>query len=268
MATIKNAPNGEKTTLTGNELVPISNFPDNPALPDQYSKLSTVLSYIRAQSLTPYIYSFSTDTTDSDPTNGIFKLDNADPTLATFIYISYNNAQGQDISEILLDLVLDFNITMQDVNNPAKAFLYDVSGDPIDATTYVKIPVTFASQSGGGAFANAATVSFVFLGAGQSLVGADEPERIDFDPNLTNIYKTRYVAPVQLTDITSTAITNVVYSAAPDDGNYDFAGNIENNTLANLNTYLNGITDGVWTEVWTIVTATRPCSIKRIVNIQ
>lgn len=212
-------------------------------------------------------WAFDVAVADADPTAGKVRLNNADRALATFIYLSNANVQGHDLSEIINDLAIGSNIGIQQADNVAKAALYDVSGAIVDAGTYKKIPVTFKSEAGGGAFEDTKILGFSFIPLGGSVTGTNEPERIDFDTDLDNVYKTRYLTPVQITDITSNGISATDYSAALDDGTYDFASGVKNDTIANLNTYLDGLSDGVWVELWTNVVLSRASSLRRIVNL-
>lgn len=212
-------------------------------------------------------WSFDVATADADPGSGNMRFDNASTSLTTFIYVSNQNAQGQDVSEILDDLNAGSNIAMQQVSNIAKAALFDVSGPVVDAGTYRKIPVTFVSEGGGGAFDDTEVLGWSIFPEGGSLVSSDEPERIDFEDNLDTQYQSQYLTPIQITDITSNGISTITYSAAPDDGTYDFAGNIENDNIANLNTYLDGLGDAIWVVIQTNVVLSRASSIRRIKNV-
>lgn len=205
---------------------------------------------------------------DSDPGSGNFRLNNADPALATFIYIDDENHLGQDLSEILDDLAIGSNVGIQQVSNGAKSLLYDVTGAIVDGTGYRKIPVDFVSQGGGGDIDDTELQAFAFIPVGSALTGSNEPERIDFESDLDTVHKTRYITPVQFTDISSNGISAVVYQGTMDDGVYDFAGDSgESVSLATLNTWLDGVGDSLWVEVWTLVTLSRASSIRRVVNL-
>ena len=212
-------------------------------------------------------WNFDDGVADADPGSGNFRFDNVDPTLATFIFISNDNAQGQDLSEILDDLATGSNIGMQQISNIAKAFLYDVSADVIDAGAYRKILVTFLSQGGGGVFGDTETIAFSLIPVGSAVVGTDEPERIDFEDNLDTLYQTQHIMPLQIADILSPGISAITYSAAPDDGTFDFAGNVENVNIVALNIYLAAQTNGTWHVVRRVVTLSRASSIRVVKNL-
>lgn len=209
-----------------------------------------------------------TDQTDSDPGAGLFKFDNADLTLATFIYTSNLNSEGTDISEILNDLKNDDNIGLQQLSNTSKQMLYNVTGNVIDGGSYKKIPVTYISQGGGGLIEDAELCNFAIITAGSSLTASDERENIAFESNLDNVHKGGYITPVQFVDVPSNGISAVSYQGALDDGNFDFSGGSgESVSLATLNTWLDGLADSTWVRVWTITTLSRPSTIKRTINI-
>lgn len=204
---------------------------------------------------------------DSDPGSGNFRLDNADPALATFMYIDNENHLGQDLSEILDDLSVGSNIGVQQVSNGAKSLLYDVTGAIIDGTGYRKVPVAFITQGGGGDIDDTELQGFAFIPVGGALSGSDEHDHIDFEDNLDDVYQTVYITPIQIVDVLSNGISAIDYSAAPDDGVYDFAGNVENDTLFELNTYLDGLGDSLFVVVQTNITLSRASTIRRTKNL-
>lgn len=112
---------------------------------------------------------FDTDTTDSDPGSGRWKLNHADETAATFIYMNDQNINGLDASKIIQLLATGSLVYIQRTEDSTEALLYEVSGTPTDGTGYWKIPVTYESEdSGGWAGANNKKYAFVFATAGGS----------------------------------------------------------------------------------------------------
>jgi hypothetical protein len=98
-------------------------------------------------------WDFSTNTADSDPGAGNLRLNDADPTLATMIYLDPIDAQGSDWGAILAEGGAGGVIRLQDLNDSTRWIAYDVVGafgyvGAAAAVDYFRIPVSFASQSG------------------------------------------------------------------------------------------------------------------------
>jgi len=108
---------------------------------------------------------FSTDTTASDPTNGYFKADNTDLTSATKIYISKTDAYSNDKDGILAHLKINDELYFKNSSDETMFFFYEVTGAPIDQTTYYEIQVTY-QQSGTGTFTQDQMVNTTLVYAG------------------------------------------------------------------------------------------------------
>jgi hypothetical protein len=104
-------------------------------------------------------WNYSTSTGDAFPGNGSFRLNNADRSLATFIYMADLSANGVDMSAILSKVGAGDTFYIQQADDANAAVLYTLSGPAVDATTYWKVPVVFNSQ-GTNPFVNNKTCQF------------------------------------------------------------------------------------------------------------
>jgi len=102
-------------------------------------------------------WSFSTNTSSSDPTNGFVKLNNADATLVTSIYISEVDDTTANVAAILAVAAASsstvksyIQVTKSDDNS--KFATYSVSG-LTDNGTWDTVAVTYVSGSGSAPFA-------------------------------------------------------------------------------------------------------------------
>lgn len=210
-----------------------------------------------------------TDTDDTDPTSGVFKFNDADLTLATFIYVSKINANGLDVGGVILGIEPNSKIALQQDDNIAKQMIYSVTGEPIDATTYVKVPVLFESNGSGGVIDDASLIIFALIPAEANITSSNERQDIVFNSDLDNVHKTGfYMTPIQIVDVPFNGITSVTYQGALNDGNLDFAGGSgESVSLITLNSWLDGLADNTQVVIWTITQLTRPSGIKRTINL-
>lgn len=87
-------------------------------------------------------YAFSTTITDADPGSGNFRFNNATQASATFMFVSDISENGTDLSEILLRLARGDLIYIQETGDKTKFHLVEVGDGIVDATGYVKIPIT------------------------------------------------------------------------------------------------------------------------------
>ena len=83
---------------------------------------------------------------DADPGAGNFRLNNLNPTLATFIYISEHTSEGVDVSSILAEIQKNVSISIDQTGVSEAMILYTCSGAPTDAGVYYKIPVTYVDR--------------------------------------------------------------------------------------------------------------------------
>lgn len=85
---------------------------------------------------------FKTAIGDTDPGSRNFKFDDIIQSDSTFIYVSNISSTNVDFSTVLLELKQNDNIYIQDNTDSSSFHLCKVTADVIDATTYVKIPIT------------------------------------------------------------------------------------------------------------------------------
>ncbi len=115
-------------------------------------------------------WKFDTATADADPGNKKFRLNNAVQGSATYVYVSDTTNSGVDMSNILTTLESGNFIYLQKSNDAGKAILFEVSGTPIDATTYFKIPVT-NGQVGDTALSNNDLCGFIMFSLNDGATG-------------------------------------------------------------------------------------------------
>jgi hypothetical protein len=95
------------------------------------------------------IWRFSTTTTDADPGNGRFRLNNATQSAATQIYIDNQNNAGSDFSTFLLALFKKNNtLYIQQENDATRFHSYSIDADAVDAGGYVRVPAITNIDSG------------------------------------------------------------------------------------------------------------------------
>lgn len=110
-----------------------------PSLHDSFYAEKTVV--------TDLSWDFDTSTVDADPGTGEFRLDNATPASVTNIYISKTSQQGIDVGGVLLGLGSGSSVQIIQKTDPLRYIIVTI-GDPVDATDYVKLPVTTVDDSG------------------------------------------------------------------------------------------------------------------------
>lgn len=110
---------------------------------------------------------FDTDVTDTDPGAGDWKLNNADETLATFLYIDDLTISGRDASNIIQVLGNGNYLVIQRTEDSSEALSFQVTGAPTDGTGYWKIPISHdSSDTGGWTGGSAKKYSFLLVGGG------------------------------------------------------------------------------------------------------
>lgn len=121
------------------------------------------------------LWTFSTTTTDSDPGSGNLRLNNANPTLATFVYVDNSDQAGVDLSAWLDTFDASSSAIKGQLyvreGASGKVAIYNVTGGVVDGTGYRKIPVSYVSGTGT-AFTNAATIGVNFSGNGDTAMSA------------------------------------------------------------------------------------------------
>ena len=100
-----------------------------------------------------YRYTFDSDTADSDPGTGEIKLNNADPTAATVIYISTTDGEGTDLTNEIGEWddatnAVRGKITLRTVADPAVKRTYNITGTTTVGTGYRKLQVTYVGGAG------------------------------------------------------------------------------------------------------------------------
>ncbi|WP_195930294.1 phage tail fiber domain-containing protein [Hyphomicrobium album] len=100
-------------------------------------------------------YSWDTGTSDADPGTGELRLNHATPASATFLYVSKTGANAATLTSVW-NLINGITATTRAVltimhgGAPSNAVVAGVTGAVVDATGYLKVPVTVLSV--GGAF--------------------------------------------------------------------------------------------------------------------
>jgi len=119
-------------------------------------------------------YLFDIGIADADPGAGNFRFNNADPALATFLYLSNVGASGLDISA-WLDALDDGGagtdrgqLIVQSAGS--SLFIARISGAVVAATGYRKVPVTVIATTAAGFFAAGQR-----FGIGYGRAGVDPP---------------------------------------------------------------------------------------------
>ncbi len=92
-------------------------------------------------------YTFSNNTTDSDPTEGVFKFNNSTQSSATLIYIDGIDSNGVDRSGGILTIPIGTVFLIRGARDPSRFHSVTTTGVVIVATGYFKIPIT-VDQSG------------------------------------------------------------------------------------------------------------------------
>ena len=210
--------NPSGTSLT-NDVVTIAEwFDDQSTILDGYS--------VAAKKLAWY-FTFSTTTTDADPGDGVFRLNNADPTLATYIYIDNVNADAVSATSWLATFddsssTVRGELTLVSASDTAVQYKYQVNGAVTAASGYYKIPVIYVA--GGGTISGATQVGFSFSRTGDiGSTGATGPRGLSvgnqyqFDTNTTASDPT--AGKIKFNSATPTSITQVYISET------DYVGN-------------------------------------------
>lgn len=108
------------------------------------------------------LYTWSTDTTESDPTSGKIKLSSASPESATKIFIHETDAESvAQATQIATwddpSSAIRGEIHIRDVADPANFVRYAITGANVDNGSWVTLAVTYVDK--GGTLANSAKVS-------------------------------------------------------------------------------------------------------------
>jgi len=112
-------------------------------------------------------YRVSTNITPP-PATGHIEYNNSTQTSATVITVNDETQDGIDIDIFLSLLAIGSALTIQDKNDHLNYQIWEISGAPVDNTTYWSIPVTLTTSGGTGTtnFANNHEVFIAGFGAG------------------------------------------------------------------------------------------------------
>ena len=92
-------------------------------------------------------YTFSIITTEGDPGDGKFRINNLDPTLATEMYVDCKNYNGDDLTILMMSLIRPESIIYaQDRTNSTRRLKYSITTYPEnipDRTGYVKFGISW-----------------------------------------------------------------------------------------------------------------------------
>ncbi len=198
------------TSLT-NDVVTIAEwFNDQSDILDGYS--------VSAKKLAWY-FTFSTTITDNDPGAGLFRLNNADPTLATYIYIDELNSDAVSAAAWIATFddstsTTNGELTIVSATNSAVQYKYRVTDDVVTATGYYKIPVAYIA--GSGTLVNADQYGFNFAAKGdkgdtgtqgtqgiQGIQGDQGIQGIQGDQGVPAGYRYQFSTAIDLGDPTS-----------------------------------------------------------------
>ena len=115
------------------------------ALGDSTSYLNQAGSYAKIEDYQQY--KFSDSIIDSDPGQNFLRYNNAALGSVTQIFISDKQLGGLDISDQLLKVTLGTILNITQRTGGVSAQTWTITGIPVDATTYVKIPVTLLKSA-------------------------------------------------------------------------------------------------------------------------
>lgn len=156
---------GSSLTDAAYEIIPAADTTTSSArLRDLLAQMSVVQA--NGQGV---FYKFSDTTTDADPGAGYFRFNNADPALATAIYIDNLNANGGAMGDIIdkwddsTSLVKGVLIA-QGVTDKTIIRAYSITGSVVDGTGYRKLTGTYDGGSGSLAADDEFMLAFVRTG--------------------------------------------------------------------------------------------------------
>jgi hypothetical protein len=86
-------------------------------------------------------YQFSTTTT-APPTGSQVRLDNADPALATKLWVRNVTTPGEDVHPLLVSFPVGSRFWLQDYDDHTKFAAFQLTAAPVDMADYVELPVS------------------------------------------------------------------------------------------------------------------------------
>lgn len=157
----------------------------------------------------PFIYTFSSSTTASDPGAGFFRFDNANPKLATHLYISEedSNINVQNIMDIM---IADSFFYVADREDATTSGLFKVVS-VVDNTTWYDFTISASDSATGYNASNLHAVQFLIKGA--TGAGTGTVTSVTAGNGLAQT-GTSTVNPTLLVDYTT--VLNLVLSATTD----------------------------------------------------
>jgi hypothetical protein len=94
-------------------------------------------------------YTFSTTTTEADPGSGLLRVNNADQTLATELYVSATSKTGNDVDFVWANMYTDEFVGLWEQAGDHEGIYYIITGPPVDNTGWWTIPIQVISGVGG-----------------------------------------------------------------------------------------------------------------------
>ena len=88
------------------------------------------------------------NTITSPPASQQFRLNNADPSLATHVFVSTTAANGAGVTNFLGAFKTGGHFAFQDFDDDTKYHEYNISGTPVNNTTWFDFPVTWIKGTG------------------------------------------------------------------------------------------------------------------------
>lgn len=138
LGTVANDRTGDDFRTGGeqiNKLIPVSGDVDTYAISAVDELIKTADLDIALQ------WQFSTSTIDSDPGLGFFRFDNADISLATFLFISNSERHGLDVSIGINLIQINSRELIKKHTSLTDILVAKVKDSPIQASGYIKVPI-------------------------------------------------------------------------------------------------------------------------------
>ena len=139
-------------------------------------------------------WKYKTGTSDSDPGSGYFKLNNSDPSLATFLYINDETIAKANVRNILLKLKAGDSLYVQELPDPNEYSMYTLTGDSSEGSSYVKLPVV-SSNTSSSSFTNNKEFGIIFL-----FTGSGSGVSQEYVDSSLNAIRAEYIPDVSLSD--------------------------------------------------------------------
>ena len=134
----------------------------------QQAKRRGILMKAQITEKQSFTYRFTTANAPPVPSGDVF-MNNDDPSLADYVYVSNLTDAGTDVSPFLTKLLVNDKIYIQDQSNADNYYLFHLIAPPEPAADYVAYPVAF-DERGIAALANNSTV-VVMMGTNVTVGG-------------------------------------------------------------------------------------------------